>query len=439
MRYNMKKFFSTILAFVAVIAIISLAVGCLIQNHNEIETEINTGIEIDGYWSDKNQAYYGLKVSSGILTLNDEEFYGVGLNFYNLFYDNFQSYRDTGVFNLNRSFEGLRVMAKNKIPVVRFNIMGYDRYLHGDTSLRGGDTSLYVNHKQDYLMALKALADEAERLHIGLLPSFFWCVSDIQDYYDEPLNYIGNPNSQTVLHIKRFTKDVINTLKNNKSVWGFEFGNEMNHAADLPNWVDLTPPLPPWSMRASRTIDDKITTDAVNYIYRVFAETVKENDPHKRMVSSGNGEIRASQYNNWKNGLWTVDTIDQYKEVSSYLNPRPMDTAGEHFYDISTFAEHVQKLIDYSKVNNQAVFIGEFGAVIPTGSKPPVENFIAWNRYFRIIVSKKVQLSFVWNYTLVGTTIVDSFNENTEYGRTILQMIQAANSKFAEYYNRTTP
>ena len=385
---------------------------------------------IEAYWSDENTINYGLKVSSGTLTLNGNAFYGMGANFYNLFNN---SFRSTGVFDLGRAFQGLRVLAESKIPVIRFNVMGYDRATWYRTNVRDGvDTALYVNHRQAYLSALKALADEAERLHIGLIPSFIWCHDDIPNYYDEPLNYIGRADSQTVSHIRQFTQDIVDTLKDNKSVWGFEFGNELSLAADLPNWTEHTLPSPPWSARKTRTIEDKITADAVNYIYRVFAETVKANDPHNRMILSGNGEIRASQYNQWKHGTWTKDTVDQYREVSGYLNPNPMDTVTEHLYDISTFASGVQKLLDYARAVNKTAVIGEFGATIPTGTKPTAGNFETWNNFINIIVSNKVPLSLVWNYTAVGTTVEYSFNESTEYGRSILYLVISANNRFAE-------
>ena len=143
---------------------------------------------------------------------------------------------------------------------------------------------------------------------MGIIPSFFWLIQCVSDYYREPMRAWGDETSLTRRFMREFTADMTALLKDCQSIWGWEFGNEYNLGADLPNAAENRPPLYDGSPRDA---SDCITLTDIESAFGEFSEIVRENDPHDRMITSGNATLRASQYNMHAYGAWIQDTEEE--------------------------------------------------------------------------------------------------------------------------------
>ena len=68
---------------------------------------------------------------------------------------------------------------------------------------RGGgfyaeDWEKYELNKERYYEAFDKVVAEAERLNIGLIPSFFWSMPSVSKYNEELLDEFGNNESKTI-------------------------------------------------------------------------------------------------------------------------------------------------------------------------------------------------------------------------------------------------
>lgn len=181
---------------------------------------------------EENAMKYGLSNQNGTLVFEGVPYFGMGVNFYNLFNSSFPK-EEGGAFDVSVAFYGLKALAENKIPYVRANLGGY--YWH--------ELPVYLGRKEEYRAAILKIAKEAERLGVGIIPSFFWLIQCVSDYYREPMRAWGDETSLTRRFMREFTADMTALLKDCQSIWGWEFGNEYNLGADLPNAAENRPPL----------------------------------------------------------------------------------------------------------------------------------------------------------------------------------------------------
>ena len=80
----------------------------------------------------------------------------------------------------------------------------------------------------------------AEENGLGLLPSLFWLTATATDLVDEPRDQWGNPDSRTHAFMRGYVRDVVRRFADSPAIWGWEFGNEYNLDADLPNASEFT-------------------------------------------------------------------------------------------------------------------------------------------------------------------------------------------------------
>lgn len=377
------------------------------------------------YWY--NPDLYGVQSVDGKLKMGDYDFYGMGVNYYNLLMYPIKNY-----FSTDTVFYGLEVLAQNNIPFVRFSACPYYYY----------DMHLYFDNKELYLATLRAIADKAEQLNIGLIPSFFWRYTCIPDYYDEPLRQWGDSGSKTRGFMREFTKNVVSAFKDSKAIWGWEYGNEHNLAVDLPNAAELVTKLPNNSKRTSRTEEDYLKSSDIHDSYKEFASIVRQYDDKNRFIMSGNGGLRPSQYNQHITfgTSWKQDAQNEHKTINAYLNPEGIDTICEHlyflnkkFFNITDYSleNYVQLSLDHAAELKKPFIIGEFGY---SGYEQEEQNLSAIRQAGEMFVEKGVQLAMLWNYAPVGTNVEHSFNESTEAGRNRLKIIEDCNALYADLF-----
>lgn len=366
-----------------------------------------------GYWDD-TAAKYGLQTSSKevALYLGQTEYYVTGVNCFDLFTSGIRKVDDKYEFDTSIPFEILRRLKYQRVNVLRFSCIQY----------YAPDFAAYFDNKEAYLGLLAQIAERAQALQIGIIPSMFWNFRAVNDYYEEPIRSWGRPGSKTAEFITRYTKDVVSTLARYKSVFAWELGNELNLAADLPNWQDAFGTTNP---------ENWFKGDDLNYAARIFTQTVEENDPQGRAIFSGHANLRASQYNQYTNNSWTTDTKAQFRQITDILTPERMQVS-EHIYENSRrfadvgevfLAERLRIAKASAAASGKTYFVGEFGG----------PDFEGYKAHYEALFSAGIQLSLVWNFSIDGT-IEYSFTEESEKGKYLFELIRTYNKKFKDIY-----
>ena len=250
-----------------------------------------------------------------VLSLGRKPYRATGVNCYDLFngtviYDD----KDSAFrFDPSHAYATLDRLKAEGVPIVRFNCgMYYDTELPA-----------VIEYGEQYFATLKKIAEYAETCRIGLIPSLFWHFAAVPRYFGEPCRSWGRDTSRTLEFMKTYTRRVVETLQGCKSIFAWEFGNEFNLEADLPNWQEIYKTDDP---------DNCLTADDVQYAYETFVQTVRAVDTTGRLICSGNAALRPSQYHQYVEHSWTADTPQQYAEITRKLNPDGMRSVSEHIY-----------------------------------------------------------------------------------------------------------
>ena len=278
----------------------------------------------------------------GTLTKDGKPVRAFGVNYFSLFYRTLQNPADT-------TYEaGLATLAERGIPFVRFMCSGF----------WPSENQLYMDDREQYFRRLDAVVKAAENHGIGLVPSMFWALSNVPDLVGEPCNQWGNPQSKTIAFMRTYVREVVTRYKDSPAIWGWEFGNEYNLGADLPNATEWRPAVwPTLGTAASRSERDDMTHDMVRSAFAEFAKAVRQYDPY-RFITTGNGFPRTSAWHQRAEKSWTTDTPAQYVEMLLGDTPDPVNVISVHAYGE---VERIKPTWDIAKGAKKGLFVGEFG------------------------------------------------------------------------------
>ena len=218
-------------------------------------------------------AHFGLSVSvDGTLIRDGRSYRGIGVNYFDAFSRTLTQPGDT-------SYEqGFKTLAEHKIPFARIMGCGYWPV----------DNQLYQHNKALYFERFDGVVRAAEKYNIGLIPSLFWNMATVPDMVGEACDQWGNPASKTHEFMRAYIKDVVTRYKDSPAIWGWEFGNEYNLGADLPNAAEWRPLIQPKLGTAlTRSAHDELTHDMIRTAFAAFAREVRKYDTY-RIISSGN-------------------------------------------------------------------------------------------------------------------------------------------------------
>ncbi|MDB6040972.1 MAG: hypothetical protein JWM99_4813, partial [Verrucomicrobiales bacterium] len=282
--------------------------------------------------------------TTGRLLLNGKPFRGIGVNYYDAFVRTLESPARTNYTS------GFRELASLEIPFARISAGGYWPIEWG----------LYRTNRTQYFAQFDALVKSAEKNRIGLIPSLFWLLSTVPDLVGEPCDQWGNPESRTIAFMREYTGEMVGRYHNSSAIWAWEFGNEYNLGADLPNAGEHRPAtLPQLGTPAARSARDDLTHEAFRRALVEFAKEVRLHDPD-RLILSGNAFPRASAWHQQHSKNWEIDTADQFAEVLAADNPEPIDSLTVRLYDDSD-SNRIRQAMMLGQKLNKPLFVGEFG------------------------------------------------------------------------------
>jgi hypothetical protein len=280
----------------------------------------------------------------GELLLNGKAFRGIGVNYYDAFV------RLLGDGKVRDVEAGLQVLAANQIPFIRFAADGYWPI----------DWSLYQTNRQEYFVRLDTVVKLAERHGIGLIPSLFWHQPTISDLVGEPVDQWGHASSQTHAFMRAYVRDIVTRYRNSPAIWAWEFGNEFNLPADLPNAAEHRPPVQPsLGTAASRSARDELTHVQIRTALAEFAREVRRHDPH-RLIISGNAFPRPSAWHQQHERNWQRDAPEQWAEMLAADNPSPIASLSGRLYSTNDLVA-LTPAMALSRQCGKPLIIGEFG------------------------------------------------------------------------------
>lgn len=360
------------------------------------------------YWAEDYSGPLGIQVSqtpTPLMLLAGEPLYVSGVNCYNLF---LQSVNST--MNTSRMEATVEVLVKENVPVVRFAASVY----HAD------QIRYYTEQKEQFLANLKKLAQLCDEAHILLIPSVFWQIATLPQYFGEDYTAYGDTGSSIYEYVLSYTEDIVNTLKGHKCIAAWEFGNEFNLAADIA--IAGYPDIP---------------ASAISTVMKGFAEKVASLDPQGRLIASGNSVMRNAQWHLAHERNWTVDSFSQYVEMTGVMTPSPMRGMSEHIYeearsfsDLGTLdrSEQIAKSQEAAAQLGKVFYVGEF-----TGPSDNSAEVIKghYDDYF----DRKVQLSLIWNYAYLGD-VEHSFKAGTHQGNIAFNYMREINKKFRTFVGK---
>jgi hypothetical protein len=333
----------------------------------------------------------GLYVQGGALMKDGKPYHGVGANYFSLFSRTIKDPSDSS------SLANLKALSQAGIPFVRFMCGGFWPV----------DQELYRKDRAAYFQRLDRIVRCAEENRIGLVPSLFWHFPTVADVAGEHLDEYGNPGSKSIAFIRRYTEEVVRRYGNSPAIWGWEFGNEYNLAADLPSpqlhrpacWPALGTP-------RDRTARDELTFAQLHTALVAFAETVRKFDK-TRIIISGNAAPRPSAWHNLHGQTWTADTEPQFAEVLLRDNPDPIDMICVHVYrdakgnypgKAKTIEEAVGTANRCALRAGKPLFLGEFGAERQIGTRQ--QQQAVFEEFLRAIAKHNIPLAAFWVFDL---------------------------------------
>jgi len=321
----------------------------------------------------------GLSVRDGVLLRNGTPYCGIGVNYFDAFSRTLQDHNDA-------SYDaGFRTLAVHGIPFARLMCTGF----------WPAEMKLYLEDKAKYFELLDGVIRSAEKHGVGLIPSLFWYMPAVPDLVGEPCDQWGNPDSRTHELMRTYTREVVTRYLDSPAVLAWEFGNEYNLGADLPNAKQHLPPIvPQLGTPSSRSDRDILTHEMVRTAFREFAREVRKHD-RTRMIVTGNSIPRPSAWHQMHEGTWAKDSPEQFAEMLLADNPDPVDTISVHVYEDA--AGHLAEALQAAKRAGKPLFVGEFG-VLGEGAET-TEQF---QTLLRVIEDAQVPLAALWVFDYKG-------------------------------------
>lgn len=312
----------------------------------------------------------------GELLLRGVPFCGIGVNYYDAFVRILEQSPQTNYA------AGFRELAARGIPFARFSAGGYWP-VHWQ---------LYQTNPAAHFARLDTVVKSAERENVGLIPSLFWNLSTVPDLMGEPCNRWGDPHSRTLAFMRRYTRELVTRYAQSPAVWAWEFGNEYNLAADLPNAATHRPPVVPHlGTPAQRTEADEVTHENIRVAFREFAREVRKYDPH-RLILSGNAFPRPSAWHQMRERSWQPDTPEQFAVMLAADNLSPINSLSVRAYELTNDLGRLAQAMTVARREKKPLFVGEFG--VPGADTPEARARFAL--ILSALRTNQVPLSALW-------------------------------------------
>ena len=369
----------------------------------------------------------GLRLGPNGTVLKDGKPYrGVGINYFDCFYRTLKNNGDTSYE------EGFRILSGYQIPFVRFCATGF----------WPNNMKLYQEDREKYFRLLDGVVHAAEKNKIGLIPSLFWFNACVPDIVGEPCDQWGNPESKTIAFMRQYVHEVVTRYRHSPAIWAWEFGNEYDSYADLPNADTYLPSHnlpkkePKQGTPARRTPRDFPKMANITIAFREFAQAVRRDDP-SRLIENGCSIIRKNAWHFYKEKSFANDTPEQFQFMLELTTPDPMNLVSVHCYQdlpkAKGFWRDEQDRLDgavaAARKMGKPIYVGEFQYINDYAPDSPEarQSFLAFlDKLDRL----QVPLASVWVFDLPVQESTHNISA-TNPRAWELQLLRAHNDKLA--------
>lgn len=334
----------------------------------------------------------------GQLMRDGQPYRAFGVNYFDAFLRTVGQPEDTSYD------DGFRVLSEHGVVFARFAACGFWPV----------DWQGYRDDKDAWFKRLDGVVRSAEQHGIGLIPSLFWADATVPDMVGEPRGAWGDPESKSNAFMRTYVTEVVTRYLDSPAIWAWEFGNEYNLAADLPNAAQHRPRvIPRLGTGTERSEKDDVTTAQLVVMLQEFGQAVRSLDA-VRPITSGNSIPRPSSWHQRAEKSWTKDTRAQFGEILSVQNPDPLNLISVHIYPQRTgqyFGDQevgidglVAGAVGAAATAGKPLLVGEFGSSGKDGAEVAREQF---NELLTALVKHEVALAAAWVYDRQPK---DSFN-----------------------------
>lgn len=368
----------------------------------------------------------GLRIADdGTILKSGKPYYGVGVNYMDAFTRCLKDPGDTSYV------KGFAILAAHDVPFARLNFGGFYPV----------EWKRYQDDPEGYFALMDGVVRAAEGAGIGLVPSLFWWSACIPDLVGEPRNRWGDRTSKTHAFMANYVQEVVSRYKDSPAIWAWEFGNEYNLAADLPNAESHRPQTPVrLGCPAERGPDDDLSSEMVQTALAAFGEAVRDIDP-ARPITSGNSLPRPSAHHQRIALSWKSDSREEFRANLQFMTPDPLNLVSVHVYPHAGKNRFGGETVAYGELfaaatvgareGNKGLFVGEFG--------PPPDNKAPWSResaraegerLVGALLESSVQLAAFWVFDFAWqekSMSVTAENHRADY----LGILQEANRRLA--------
>jgi hypothetical protein len=326
----------------------------------------------------------GLEVRDGRFYLAGRPCRAVGVNYYDLFTRVAAKPED------DSSLRGLAALGRAGVPFVRFNAGGWHER----------EWRRYFDNPEAHWATMDRVVRAAEEAGVGLIPSLFW-THRLALAVGERTSDWGRTDSRTINEMRRYTATMVTRYRSSPAIWAWEFGNEWNLKADLPNAASFRP--------KDGDERDDLTNPALSIALAEFAAAVRKLDA-TRPLMTGHSHPRSAAWHNTNEKSWKADSFEQWREILARDNPPSYDTVGIHIYAdteanevcgrwTSGWPDYLGKLRAEATASRRPIIIGEFG--LAEGGKFSPEQ--VKTRYRDIIAAMEaadIDLAALWVFDL---------------------------------------
>lgn len=251
---------------------------------------------------------------------------------------------------------------------------------------------------------LDAVFAAGERLGMRLVPSVIFAPAGISDHFREPFSAWGDPASQTRRFMAAHVARIVARYRSSPALFMWEFGNELNSFADMPDAERYAPDVNVAAgTPARRTAHDRLSGVAVMDVYRHFARIVRDGGS-QHPIGTGSNLPRNDQMQD-SLGRYGMDSPAQLAQAMAQCLAGDTNVLTIHLYPKSrrprfrpqgsSYAEILGIARQVADAHRAQLFVSEFGV---ERSGDPDADRAAYAELLAALVEARPDHAALWNY-----------------------------------------